>query len=82
MPFSCHAHSFRQPEILTPDLTWFKGGTSLRPIGIKIGEPTISHDEKDTYRKYLNCHRMPLFWGGEVDIVSALHYHENVTRGL
>ena len=24
----CHTPSFRQPEILTPDLTWFKGGRS------------------------------------------------------
>jgi hypothetical protein len=28
LPFPCHAPSFRQPEILTPDLTWFKGRRS------------------------------------------------------
>jgi len=32
VPFPCHAPSFRQPEILTPDLTWFKGGRSISLI--------------------------------------------------
>ena len=34
----CHTPSFRQPEILTSDLTWFKGGRSRAWIKISIVE--------------------------------------------
>ena len=34
---------------------------TLLPIGIKIGEPTISHYEKIRTLNNCNCHRMPLF---------------------
>ena len=51
IPFPCHASSFRQLEILTPDLTWFKGGRSphKKPITIPPASPSrfVNHMNND-----------------------------------